>query len=214
MSVPRFWLTESECYLCHTALGHGTYRPKKLHCHLCHHAICSTCSHPSSTHFLCSLCTNSPPNRSETPISDLNPPESPLKEPSFDAGSAISDASEDGQALNSVITSAKQLVTAMNSHSRIEKDHMSVQIVKYSQQLRNRHAEIELLRDQEQWYAQQLVDRDAEIKELGYDVAVLSSRNYDLATQVKQLEQRRKPLTSMPHPRATGCCDSHSCIVL
>ena len=213
---PRLWLSEKVCYLCHTSLGHGSHRPKKLHCRTCFHAICPQCSLQTShsTQVLCRSCkdTSEPvisveAFRAETPLSDLAHLDSPLKEPSFECGSSISDSFEDGQMLTSVLHSAKQLVQAMNSHSRIEKDPLSDQIQKYSQQLRNRHSEIELLRDQEKWYATQLVARDAEIKELTYEVAVLSSRNYDFETQLRQVVRRRKSLGSLPQSEA-ACCGS------
>lgn len=143
----------------------------------------------------------------ETPFSDLPPIDSPVQEPSFECGSSISDSFEDGQMLTSVLHSAKQLVQAMNSHSRADQDPLSDQIQKYNQQLRNRHSEIELLRDQEKWYAAQLLARDAEIKELTYEVAVLSSRNYDFETQIKQVIRRRKSLLSVPRTEG-ACCGS------
>ena len=208
---PRLWLSEKECYRCQVQLGHGTHRSKKLHCRRCFHAICSQCSlsTPHSAQVLCLSCKDSR-DTAETASLDLMPSQSPLIEPSFDCGSSISDSFEDVQVLSSVLHSAKQLVLAMSTHSRGEQDQLSEQIQRLSQQLRNRHSEIEMLRDQEKWYATQLVAREAEIKELGYDVAVLSSRNYDLESQLKGLNRHHKSLVSTPHPRASCCSCSLS----
>lgn len=107
--------------------------------------------------------------------------------------------------ISSVLNSAKELVLAMNTHSRGEKDQGNEEIQRFSMQMRNRHSEIGLLREQEKWYAGQLVAREAEIKELGYEVAVLSNRNYDLELQLKGLNRQHKALTSTPHSQASCC---------
>ena len=60
------WLFEKTCLFCNRVIGHGKFRPKKLHCYLCLHAVCPACSTESPQGTICRKCSRDEPRKPGT----------------------------------------------------------------------------------------------------------------------------------------------------